>query len=219
MNKLDEIIERFNIKAVIFDLDGTLIDNNEYHLITWKKYLEKLGRDISSEEYNANINGRTNKNALEYIYQRKMSDEESIPLALEKEAMYREIYQPYIQPIPGLVDLLEQLAEKKIPMAIATSGIEVNIEFMFNNIPIKCYFNHIVNSTHIRKGKPDPEIYFKASELLNIPPDKCLVFEDAVVGIESAKNAGMNVVAISSTHQKEELLNADVIIENYTELL
>lgn len=219
MINLDELIKKFNITAVIFDLDGTLIDNNYYHLLTWKKYLEKLEKDISPEEYNANINGRTNKNALEYIYQRKMTDEEAAPLALEKESMYREIYQPFIAPLPGLVDILEQFAERNIPMAIATSGIEVNINFMFSNIPIRAYFKYIVNSSHITKGKPDPEIYLKTSELLGVTPTNCLVFEDAVVGIESAKAAGMNVIAISTTHERTELKNADFVIDSYTELL
>ncbi len=217
--KLDEIISLYNIKAAIFDLDGTLIDNNSYHLQTWKKYLEHVGRDISEEEYNANINGRTNKNALEYIYQRKMTDEEAAPLALEKEAMYRELYQPFIEPVPGLMDLLEQLAERSIPMAIATSGIEVNIEFMFSNIPIKPYFKEVINSSHIKKGKPDPEIYFKTAEKLNIDPSSCLVFEDAVVGVEAAKGAGMHVIAITTTHTAEELQQADLLINDYHELL
>ena len=217
--KIDEIITRYGIRAAIFDLDGTLIDNNSYHLQTWKKYLENMGRDISEEEYNANINGRTNKNALEYIYQRKMTDEEAAPLAMEKEAMYRDLYQPYIAPVSGLMDLLEQLAERKIPMAIATSGIEVNIEFMFNNIPIKPYFTEVVNSSHIKKGKPDPEIYFKTAERLKVDPSNCLVFEDAVVGIAAARAAGMHVIAITTTHTPEELRDADLLIGNYEELL
>lgn len=217
--KIDEIIRKFDIRAAIFDLDGTLIDNNGYHLQTWQKYLENMGRGISEEEYNANINGRTNKNALEYIYQRKMTDEEAAPLALEKEAMYRELYQPFIEPVHGLMDLLEQFAERKIPMAIATSGIEVNIEFMFNNIPIKPYFDEVVNSSHIKKGKPDPEIYFKTAERLKVSPSHCLVFEDAVVGIAAAKAAGMHVVAITTTHTSEELHEADLLITNYEDLL
>ena len=219
MNVLDKLISRYDIKAAIFDLDGTLIDNNHYHMLTWKKYLERMGRTFSMEEFNANMNGRTNKNSLEYLYQRKMTDEEAMPLTLEKEAMYREIYQPYIKPIPGLMDVLEQLAELKIPMAIATSGIEVNINFMFENIPIKPYFKYVVDSSHISKGKPDPEIYLKSASLLRVDTDNCLVFEDAVVGIQSAKGAGMKVVVLTTTHVKEELNDADLMIDSYLDLL
>jgi len=214
-NKIEEIVHRFNSKAVIFDLDGTLIDNNAYHLKTWKKYLENIGRNISEEEYNANINGRTNKDVIEYIFDKKMSDEEVLKYSLEKEALYREIYLPFIKPVAGLIELLETLEEKKIPMAIATSGIQPNIDFMFDNIPIKKYFKTVVNSSHITKGKPDPEIYLKAASILQTAPEDCLVFEDAVVGINAAKAAGMKVIALSTTHPREELIDADMVVDDF----
>ncbi len=213
--RIDKILDEFDAKAVIFDLDGTLIDNNSFHLKTWKKYVKNIGRNISEEEYNANINGRTNKDAIEYIYGRKMSDEEILKYTLEKEALYREIYQPFISPVPGLIELLEILKTKNIPMAIATSGIQLNIDFMFEHVPIKKYFKAVVNSSHITKGKPDPEIYIKTASLLGIPPKNCLVFEDAVVGIKSAKAAGMKVIAVATTHPKEELSGADMIVDDY----
>jgi beta-phosphoglucomutase len=213
--QIDNILQKFDAKAAIFDLDGTLIDNNAYHLETWKKYVEKMGRNISEEEYNANINGRTNKDAIEYIYGRKMSNDELLKYTLEKEALYREIYQPFIKPVPGLIELLEILKSKNIPMGIATSGIQPNIDFMFEHLPIKKYFTVVVNSSHITKGKPDPEIYFKTASLLGVPPKNCLVFEDAVVGIQSAKAAGMKVIAVATTHPKEELGGADMIVDDF----
>ena len=214
-SKVDELINEFDVKAVIFDLDGTLIDNNSYHLETWKKYVKNIGRNISEEEYNANINGRTNRDVIEYVFGRKMNDEEIIKYSLEKEALYREIYQPYIKPVAGLIELLEIFSNKNIPMAIATSGIQPNIDFMFDHILIKKYFKTVVNSSHITKGKPDPEIYLKAASILNVPPKNCLVFEDAVVGIKSAKAAGMKVIAIATTQPREELSIADMIIDDY----
>lgn len=210
-----ELLNRFNAKAVIFDLDGTLIDNNKYHLQTWKEYLKKIGKEISEEEYNAKVNGRTNKDVIQYIYDRQMDEEESLRYTLEKEAMYREIYKPHIQPVTGLISFLDALYCKNISMAIATSGIQPNIDFMFEQIPIKKYFKTVVNSAHIKKGKPDPEIYTKTASLLGIASENCLVFEDAVVGINSAKAAGMKVIAIATTHPKDELSGADLIIDDY----
>ncbi len=216
---LDNIVIRLlstmNAKAVLFDLDGTLIDNNSYHLKTWKIYLEKIGIDISEEVYRKNINGRTNKDALEYIYNKKMTDDEAMVYAMEKEALYRDIYTSEIKPVDGLIDLLEVLHNRNIPMAIATSGIQVNIDFMFEHIPIKHYFKEVVNSTHINKGKPDPEIYLKTASLLKIPPENCLVFEDAEVGVIAAHAAGMKVIAITTTQTKEELKQADLIIKDF----
>ena len=106
---IDRIIDSMNIKAVIFDLDGTLIDNNAYHLLSWKQYLKNIGREISGEEYKKHINGRTNKDAIEYIYGRKMNDAEAMQYALEKEAIYRDMYRPFIKPVDGLLALLEAL--------------------------------------------------------------------------------------------------------------
>lgn len=218
MNQLKEIVKSFNTQAVIFDLDGTLLDNNAYHLETWRKYLKKLGREMSDEEYKAHINGRTNRDAIEYIYGRKMQDEEANRYTEEKEALYREIYAPHIQPMPGLLKLLAEIESMGLPMAIATSGIKANINFMFEQIPMRKYFSIIVDSSSITKGKPDPEIYLQTAERLGVAPANCLVFEDAVVGIQSAKKAGMHVIAITTTHERKELLQADRVIDGYGEL-
>lgn len=207
------------VNAAIFDLDGTLIDNNSYHLQSWLQYLKDMNREMSEEEYKANVNGRTNKDVIEYIYQRKMDDKEAMKYAHEKEAIYRQLYAPYIKPVAGLLELLEKLRSLSIPMAIATSGIQVNIDFLFEHIPIRSYFDVIVNSAHISKGKPDPEIYIKTAELLKVSPAECLVFEDAVVGINSAKAAGMKVVGVLTTHKAEELSGADILIKDFSELV
>jgi HAD superfamily hydrolase (TIGR01509 family) len=164
------------------------------------------------------MNGRTNKDAIAYIYGEGLSDEESMKYTLEKEALYREMYLPYIKPVKGLIGLLEIFYKKQIPMAIATSGVQPNIDFMFEHVPIKKYFQTVVNSSHIKNGKPHPEIYLKTAEILQTPPENCLVFEDAVVGIDAAKAAGMKVIAISTTQTKEELQGADMIIDNYEEI-
>jgi beta-phosphoglucomutase len=213
-SKVQSVLNKFKTKAVIFDLDGTLIDNNSYHRQTWEKYLE-IGKQISEEEFNANMNGRTNEDAIKYIFGKEVTDEESLKHTLDKEALYREIYKPFIKPIPGLIDFLEILKSKNIPVAIATSGIQPNIDFMFENIPIKKYFDVVINSAHIKKGKPHPEIYLKAASLLNVEPANCLVFEDAAVGIKSAKAAGMKVIALATTQPKEELTEADEIVDDY----
>ncbi len=216
---IDQLVSKWNIKAVIFDLDGTMIDNNAYHLAAWRQYLTDLGINITEEEYRKNINGRTNKDAIEYIYRRTMTKEEAMVYALEKEAVYRRIYQPFIQPVEGLTGLLKLLEEKNIPMGIATSGIQVNINFMFEHIPVRNFFSAVINSEHITHGKPHPEIFLKTAEALHVSPGSCLVFEDAAVGVEAAKAAGMNVVALTTTQTEAELAEADLIIKDFSDLI
>ena len=213
--KVKDLLDKFDVKAVIFDLDGTLIDNNAFHLKTWKKYLEDSGKTMSEEEFNLHLNGRTNADAIKYIYGKDISEEEVEKHTSDKEMLYRKIYEPFIKPVPGLIPLLETLAGMNIPMAIATSGVQPNIDFFFENIPVKKYFQTVVNSSHITRGKPDPEIYLKTASILKVNPVNCLVFEDAVVGLQSAHSAGMKVVTLTTTQTKEELANADLVIKDF----
>jgi len=210
------LIKKFDTKAAIFDLDGTLIDNNNYHLTTWLQYLNDKGRVVTEDEYRQHFNGRTNKDVLEYIYEKPLTAEEALVYSLEKEALYREIYKEHIQPVAGLLELLQAFVDNNIPMAIATSGIQPNIDFMFEHIDIKKYFSAVINSSHVKLGKPDPEIYQKAAGALQVAPANCLAFEDAVVGIQSAKAAGMKVVAITTTEPAEKLGQADLIVKDFT---
>lgn len=204
--------------AVIFDLDGTLIDNNSYHIKAWQKFYKKRNRILTEEEYKKHFNGKTNADVLAYVFDQPLTLQQKDNYTNEKEDLYRKIYEPDIKPVKGLLNLLNQLEEANIPMAIATSGIEVNINYMFKHIPIKHFFKEVINSTHIKKGKPDPEIYFITAKKLNVSPENCVVFEDSVAGIQSAKDAGMKVIAIATTHTPTELKLADKLIYDYDEI-
>lgn len=217
-SQISQFLYNYNIQAAIFDLDGTMLDNNAYHLKSWLDYLKDEGITITTEEFNKNISGRTNKDTLEYIYQRKMTDEEAMKYTLKKEAMYRQIYKPYLKEVAGLTHLLQYFHEQKIKMAIATSGIQPNIDFMFDNLPIRNYFEEVVNSAHIQKGKPDPEIYLLTAERLGVEPKYCLVFEDSLPGIASGLAAGMHVIALTTSHVAAELQDANLTIRDFDEL-
>jgi beta-phosphoglucomutase-like phosphatase (HAD superfamily) len=119
-------------KAALFDLDGTLVDNNEVHKKAWMKYLGDSGKEISDEEFKKYISGRTNQDAVEHVFDKKMSKEEAEGYYLKKEEIYRQMYQPEIKPIQGLEKLLKELHDNGIVLAIATSGIKVNIDFFLS---------------------------------------------------------------------------------------
>lgn len=217
--KISDILKKYNCKAVIFDLDGTILDNNPFHLSSWKEYLKQIGREMTDEEFNEKLNGRTNRDVVKYLYGNDLSDEEIWKHTNEKEALYRQMYKPHITPVAGLTEMLEILHKQNTPMAIATSGIKVNIEFMFENVPIRKYFKAVIDSSYITHGKPHPEIFMKTAEVLKIDPVECLVFEDAVVGIKSAQSAGMKVIAVATTESPDALEIADLTIQDYRELV
>lgn len=205
-------------EGIIFDLDGTLIDNNAYHIDAWKEFYKKMNMEFTPDTYKNRINGRISKAIFPNILGRELSDDEIMQYDDEKESLYRTLYRPHIQPVKGLLDFLEKLKQENYSMAIATSGLPPNIEFMFENIAIKRYFSAVVNASNIIKGKPHPEIFEKAAEAINANPKRCIAFEDSVAGIRSAKAAGMKVIGLTTTHTKEDVREADFIIKDYTEI-
>lgn len=216
---LENLLSRFSIQVAIFDLDGTMLDNNPFHLQSWLHYLKDKKIEISRDDFNRNVSGRTNKDALEFIFKRKMSTEEEHRLTWEKEAVYRDLYKTHIKEVKGLTSLLQYFKNKEIKMAIATSGIQPNIDFMFEHLPVRHFFSEIVESSQIKNGKPDPEIYLLTAKKLKVSPEHCLVFEDSIPGIQSGKAAGMPVIALTTTHKAEELTLADYVIHDFEDLI
>ena len=204
--------------AAVFDMDGTLVDNNPFHIKAWQAFYQERGRELSLDEYKKNINGRVAKDIFPYIFQREIEPDEIELLSNEKESLYRELYKPHIKPIDGLVPFLEELLHAGMPMAIATSGLPINIDFLFEHLIIKHYFKSIIDASQITRGKPDPEIFLKAAQSINADPQSCVAFEDSVSGIAAAKAAGMKVVALTTMQKREFIQQADLIIDDYTQI-
>ena len=203
--------------AVIFDMDGVLVDNNQYHNIAWLEFCKRKNLRISQEEIVSRY-GTSNIEFFNLLYGDKISKEEADRLGEEKEAIYREIYEKDIVPATGLVPLLASLKEHGFKLAVATSAIPNNLNFVLDKINVRKYFDKLADSSMVKKAKPAPDVYLKASELLGIPPSRCLVFEDAVQGVKAALSAQMKVVAITSTFMRDNLKQADLIINSFTEI-
>ncbi len=206
------------MKAVIFDMDGVIIDNAEHHRKAWIEFSKKKGFPITLEEFETIGFGNVNRVYLEYVFKRELSEAEVFELAEEKEAIYRKIFSGSLKPADGLIDLIGRIKEAGYKTAVGTSAPKSNVDFILDNLDIKKHFDVIVDDTAVTRGKPDPEIYLKVSEKLDISPKNCVVIEDAYHGIEAAHNAGMRVIGITTTYDADKLTTADKIVRNLKEI-
>ncbi len=204
--------------GVIFDLDGVIIDNSAYHEKAWIEFCKKYSITLSEKEFYEFIFGRVAKDTLEFMFKKELTNKEIEDFVEEKEIIYRAIFRKHIKPLAGLLPFLNELTNNQVPMALATSAPPGNVDFAFNYLPIKKYFNFTFNASHISKGKPDPEIYIKTINALDLKPENCIVFEDSLSGIKAAIAAGANVIGVSTTHQPHELNGVKKVIADFTDL-
>lgn len=201
--------------AVIFDMDGVIVDNTSYHIKAWELFCGKHKIKWDREVYLKNINGRTLREGIGSLFSETLSPEELKTLCVEKEEIYREIYIKHIVPAKGLLPLLEHLSANNIPKAIATSANALNVRFTIENTGISRYFDVILDENSITKGKPDPQIFLNTAKALNVPPEICVVFEDSIAGIQAAANAGMKIVGIATTHPRKALTDVNLVKDNF----
>lgn len=203
---------------VIFDLDGVIVDNGEYHFLAWKQFCGYNKISFSRENFRKKYFGGMNEEVLPRLFGRNLSKEELKKYGDEKEQFYREIYQPFLKPASGLIPFLDELKKNRIHIAVATSASPENVDFVLNGLKIKNYFDVIVDDSMVSKGKPDPEIYLKAAKLLNAKPANCVVFEDSISGTKSASLAGTNVVGLTTSLKVFEHKYANHIISSFSEI-
>jgi beta-phosphoglucomutase family hydrolase len=203
--------------ALIFDLDGTLVDNSRYHQLAWCEFSRKYKNNLTAEDF-LKIFGTTNKYHLEYILKRNIDDDELYSLAEEKEAIYRNLINDEFIAIEGLNDFLNTVKTKKIRTALATSAPKSNVDFSLEKLNLQNFFDVIIYDGMVKKGKPDPEIFITASQKLNIKNELCVVFEDSIFGVKAAKAASMIVVALTTSHSPKQLEGADLYIKNFNEI-
>jgi HAD superfamily hydrolase (TIGR01509 family) len=190
--------------GAIFDMDGVLVHSNPVHEATIKEFCKKHNRVADDAFLRERIFGRTNKEWIPELFG-EISDEELSEYADEKEAMFRERFDPIGAEIRGATSFLKELHKRSIPCALATSAPAENATFILDKLNIQSYFSAVLDSSHVEKGKPDPDVYLKAADALKLKPSNCIVFEDSLAGVEAGIRAGANVVGITSTHTPEEL--------------
>lgn len=206
------------MKAVLFDMDGVVVDNLPYHVDAWLLFCEHHNIPLTREVFYRELNGMNSKDTFEWFYQKEMSRAEVEVLEEEKEILYRGFYKEHMKPAAGLVTFIRTLRAHGIKTALATSAGPGNIDFIVDGLGIRDQFDAIVGGAEVRKGKPDPEIYLKAAALVGVEPADCWVIEDSLQGIASGLNAGMQVVGITTSHTAEELAHTQWIAADFVDL-
>lgn len=209
------------VKGVIFDMDGVLVNNMSVHFEAFAAMAERYNLTAEEGVDFTHLNGRGNDDIIGALFPPHIIAEKGVEaLAAEKEALYREIYAPKIAPVAGLRELLAEIRNAGLRCAVGSSGPRVNVDFVLDKCAIEPYFDVRISGDMVTRCKPDPEIFLTAASRLGIAPEDCLVFEDAKAGIAAAKAAGMKVIALTTTHTREQLSPAepDLIVSDFTEV-
>ncbi len=207
-------------KAFIFDMNGTMINDMQFHEDAWYEILvNRLNAPLTRQQVKSHMYGK-NEELFERIFGAgKFSKEEMNDIALQKEKQYQKDFLQHLKLIKGLDALLVKAKANSIEMAIGTAAIPFNIDYVLDNLHIRQYFNALISANDVAVSKPHPDVFLKAAEQLGMAPHECLVFEDAPKGIEAARRAGMQAVGITSYHTAAELQNDNMlcIVDDYTD--
>ena len=198
-------------KAFLFDLNGTMIDDMQYHIHAWHRIFNNLGANLSLERMKEECYGK-NHEVIERILPGRFTYEEKDAMSLAKEREYQKAFRPYLKLLPGLDEFLRASYHAGIKMAIGSAAIMFNIDFVLDGLNIRKYFQVLISADDVKKSKPDPETYLKCADALHFDPADCIVFEDAPKGVESALNAGMKCVVLTILHEEDEFpLSTDIL--------
>ncbi len=213
MNRMDDQ------PAVIFDMDGVLVDSYQAHYQSWQRAAAAAGRTMSLEEFTASF-GRTSREIIAALWPEAVASEADIArLDALKEAAFREILAANFPPMPGVEKLLKSLRAAGFALAIGSSGPPENVALVLDRLGGRALFGAVVNGMDVTRGKPDPQVFLLAAERLGVPPCRCAVVEDAPLGIAAAKAAGMASVGLASTGRaRRDLAAADLVVDSLTEL-
>ena len=209
------------LKAIIFDLDGTLVDSLPYHHESWRIFFKN--NNIEENDFNEiyrNYKGGGTLELMSSVFGDTYTKDELEKMSDDKEVIFRDIYRSKIFPINGLRKFLDNLKKNNILLSIGSNAIRKNVLMTIEELGITNYFSSIICGDEVSKGKPDPEMYIKTLSNLNVNKNECIIFEDSIEGITAAKNANIKAIGVTSSQSSETLksVGAFKTIEDYTKI-
>jgi HAD superfamily hydrolase (TIGR01509 family) len=213
----------FRPRAVIFDLDGTLVDNLHLHAEAFTQFAVRHGLPAVPVEQRARLNGKRNSEIFPVLFGRALAEAEWQAFELEKERAYRTISAGRLQPAPGLLRLLDGLDARHIPYAVATSAPAENVRHTLAEIGLADRLRLVIRGDQVPRGKPFPDVFLAAAAALGVSPAWCLAFEDAPAGVEAAVAAGMRCVGLArgdlAAHLKDGDVHPELVVASFDEFL
>jgi len=202
-------------RAVLWDVDGTLVDSAEYHWLTWRETLSGEGYELTRAQFDASF-GQRNDEILRGYFGEKLSADDVARIGEAKEVRYRElVVNRGIEPLPGVRRWLERLKAEGWRQALASSAPRLNLEAILKALGLEGFFDAVASAEDVSRGKPDPQIFLAAAAKVHVPAARCVVVEDAPAGVEAARRAGMRRVGVLSSHGA---LDADVVVNSLADL-
>ncbi|QRF56259.1 HAD family phosphatase [Variovorax paradoxus] len=208
------------VEALIFDMDGTMIDSMPWHARSWVEFARRHGVDLDVSEILARTTGRTGVESMCELFERELADDEARAMVHEKEEIYRALFTDNFTEVAGFTAFAKAAVARGLKVAVGTAGDRHNIEFAMSRLKMDPLPLAIVGGDEGFSGKPTPAIFLEAARRIGVAPERCIVFEDAPFGIEAARRGGMRAVAVCSTHSATELAGPHVIaaVRDYNEL-
>lgn len=199
-------------QAFVFDMDGTIVDNMAFHTRSWISFFERRGQLLDAEEFFRATAGRQGGEIMRAYLGEHLSDDEVALLNHEKESVYRELYAPHRKAVDGFEELISQAKRSGVKLAVGTAAPPANVEFTLDGLDLRKHFDAVVGAADVARGKPHPDVFLKAAELCGVAPENCIVFEDAPLGVEAARRAGMRCIVLTTTLPASSFAGYDNII-------
>jgi beta-phosphoglucomutase family hydrolase len=203
--------------GVIFDMDGVLVDSAEAHFAAWRRLGEEVGTPHERSFFNRTF-GMHNREIIPQWLGPAVPRDDVERLSERKEALYRDVAATTLEPLDGVIELVEALAQEGFLLAVGSSGPPPNVELALEVLGARDLFRALSTAADVSEGKPHPEVFLRAAEKLGLPPSRCVVVEDAPQGVEAGLRAGCKVIAVASTRPRAELSAAHIVVDGLREL-